>query len=125
MNTRGEWAGNRFLRNYLGFCYFTQDRAPKLCQRYLDPYTPFVTRHFVGRRYRDIMGEVEASLHGTNDKDAKVNQGSLRFPILELLGLMKDDDEEDPGLRKWRLKGICFSRVASLAGRGTGREGVW
>ena len=23
------------------------------------------------------------------------------------------------------LEGICFSRVASLAGRGTGREGVW
>ena len=81
---------------------FTQDRAPKLCQRYRDFYTPFVAMHFVGRRYRDIMGEVQASLHGTDGKNAKVKKGNLRFPIIELLGLMKDDDEEDSGLRKLR-----------------------
>ena len=81
---------------------FTQDRAPKLCQRYRELYTPFVAKHFIGRRYRDIMGEVQASLHGTDDKADEAQPPNSRAPIMELLGLMQDDDEEDPGLRKRR-----------------------
>ena len=81
---------------------FTQDHAPKLCERYQQLYTPFVARNFIGRRYRDIMGEVKGSLQGTGNQPVEIQSANSRAPIMELLGLMKDDDEEDPGLRKRR-----------------------
>ena len=81
---------------------FTQNRAPELCERYRELYGQLVAKHYTGRRYRDIMGEVKASLHGTDDKADEVNPANSRAPIMELLGLMRNDDEEDPGLRKRR-----------------------
>ena len=81
---------------------FTQGRAPKLCQRYRELYTPFVARYFVRKPVRDIMAEVQASLHGTDPKSDEVIAANSRAPILELLSLMQDDDEEDRGIWKPR-----------------------
>ncbi len=81
---------------------FTQDRSPKLCEGYQELYTPFVAKYFIGRRYRDIMGEVRASLHGTDDQADEPTPTESRAPILELLALMQDDDEEDRDLWKPR-----------------------
>ena len=73
---------------------FTQERAPELCERYRQIYTPFVAKYFVGSRHRDVMGEIQASIHGTEDKVDKLQPTNSRRSILELLALMKDDDEE-------------------------------
>ena len=81
---------------------FTQDRAPKLCERYQELYAPFVAKNFIGRRCRDIMGEVQDSLRGIDGNDEELSARSSRVPVVELLGLMKDDDEEDRGIRRKR-----------------------